>query len=126
MTIRTMLKYVTDVEQSLKLKEILGHKGYDCFYWRMKKESDFTLDHRTSRGIDDELFSYRGGYETPAWTFSALLNLLPGFILSKDGDEKDENHKYRFFTTGVWSEFFDEPIDAAMDLIVKLHEKGIL
>ena len=121
-----MLKSVTDIEQSLKLKEILGHNGYDCFYWRINKDSDFTLEHRTTRGIDDELFSYRAEYEIPAWTLTALFLLLPGFIFSKDGDENGQNYKYRFFTIGVWSDYFEEPIDAIIDIIAKLHEQNLL
>lgn len=55
---------------------------------------------------------------TPAWSFTALTGLLKPCTI----DESADGH-YRIFSHDRFSEWYENPIDACVELLVKLKTK---
>ena len=103
-------KICTSIEQSKKLIELgIDKKTSDMFYWcgediRMgghKVQNDF--------------------YDIPAWSLTALLKLIPKFSLEKDiSNNAGCQLHYNYNTV-----YYDEPVDAAVEMIcwLKKHNK---
>ena len=57
-------------------------------------------------------------YHTPAWSLSALLKLMPKFSLEKDiSNNAGYQLYYNYDTT-----YYDDPIDAAFEMVCWLKE----
>ena len=57
-------------------------------------------------------------YHTPAWSLSALLKLIPKFSLEKDiSNNAGYQLYYNYDTT-----YYDDPIDAAFEMVCWLKE----
>ena len=122
------MKAYTDVEQSKKLAEILQIDSADLWWtiiqpkkyegWELVNdgESFTTLSFAKQEHI--ALASYK---EIPAWSLNALLNILPSSTL----DSSDDHH-YRVHCRERFTEWHDNAIDSCVEMIVKLHEKGLL
>ena len=130
------MKSYTDLEQSKKLAEILSPESAD-YCW----------------GIDDETLHYNNSpypcawkdytckeYYIPCWSLAALLSVLPNnenisTNLSKGGyristleytnswfvDYEDETNGLNNCVTSA-----DNPVDACVDMILKLNELKML
>lgn len=111
-----MTKIATDLKQSKKLAKILPIESTDM-YW----------DYDTMQGFHRiELFEE--GYpkcldenDVPAWSLTALLNVLPSATLDSSDD-----HYYRFHCMEKYTEWYDNAIDACYELILKLNERKML
>ena len=133
------MKSYTDLEQSKKLAEILPIESADMTYLAMVRGMrggvtiyDWEISIGLHPAITENLFSYRNGYVVPAWSLAALLEAMPSEIdnnyfltLEKEGNKycccyQDINgNSFRH-------EFADNPIDACVEMILKLHKEGLL
>jgi hypothetical protein len=116
------IKSYTDLEQSKKLAEILPIESADMWYQytgiSIKDGSEkpiyFPMVIRDNESDED----------IPCWSLAALLNMIPNYKLSSE-------HNYHTCTaetpfgkeTVAW---FDNPIDACVAMIEKLHELKML
>lgn len=131
------MKAYTDIEQSKELAQILPIESADAHYVREitdfrgnpvdGKWSEPRYGNTNSKHYVVQNFS---SYEKlPAWSLSALLDVLPYPQLSKDklGSSKEgwmvsvypDNCRYD-------SSWYDNPIDACYELTLKLHEQKLL
>lgn len=101
----------TSIEQSKKLVELgVDPKTADMNYWC---GSDLRIGGH--RAQDEEL-------DIPAWSLSALLNVLPPIQeLCSSTD-----HYYRIICMNLVSEWHDNAVDTCVEIIEKLHKKGLL
>lgn len=133
------MKAYTDISQSKKLAKILPIESSDSHY--VRKATDFRgnpVDGKWSEpryGNTNSKYAHYvvqnfSSYEKlPAWSLSALLDVLPFPNLSKDklGSGKEgwmasvypDNCRY----DSCWH---DNPIDACMEMIELLHEQKLL
>jgi hypothetical protein len=118
------MKSFSDLEQSKKLAEILPLESADMHYWW--KNLKLGVGH--SKELQ-EGFESRGIDYTPCWSLAALLNVLELPTLEKCNIGKDKtgwmitvyhnNSRYDSF-------FYNEPVDACYEVILKLNELKML
>lgn len=106
------MKSYTDIEQSKKLAEILPIESADMFY--------------RDNGIDVKLMWEHNAQKvtSPCWSLAALLGFIPNYKLSSE-------HNYHTCTaeTSFGEEtvgWFDSPVDACFEMILKLKELKLL
>lgn len=109
-------KICTLIEQSKKLIELgINVKTADMF-WSLNPEvlvaSEYMTEDNCIPCVD----------AIPAWSLSALLELIPKFSLEKDvsNNEGYQLH-YNYDTT-----YYDNLVDAAFEMICWLKEKNLL
>ena len=125
------IKSYTDIEQSCKLAEILSLESADIFYNEEPNETypKDIVDTKYPMVIREGQKHYLKEYGIPCWSLSALLSALPYPQLSKDkfGSGKigwivsayPDNYRY----DSCWH---DNPVDACVAMIEKLHELNLL
>ena len=74
--------------------------------------------------ILNEGYNKYGDFELPCWSLAALLGVLPnGIVMNKDS----QNGRYHFSSTHAGTYVTtDNPIDACVAMIEKLHELNLL
>ena len=118
------IKSYTDLEQSRKLAKILpietADMGYNVFVdnsVRILPIDDWDL---TKDGVN--------GVKTyPAWSLAALVDILTENKICHCDDGyycqfMSEGDEFPIYSTAE----YDNPIDACVEMILKLHEKGLL
>lgn len=101
-----MNKICTDIRQSQKLIELgIDINTADIIYNIFDKSY---IRHDTP--IDK--------YHMPAWSLSALLELIPNYIINKADDKIYANLYYGFKSS------HDNLVDAAFEMICQLKENG--
>ena len=129
------MKSYTDIEQSRKLAEILPIESADMWYQYTgisikdgsKKPIYFPMIIRDCESEED----------IPCWSLAALLNVLPKkYYPIKDhetdlilGKPKDKWCVLYWDATGMQDgeeTLEDNPVDACVAMVLKLHEKGLL
>ena len=128
------VKSHTDIEQSKVLAEILSLDSADYFY-------KYCIGHYNTIHYRLETYPYNKGankkHDIPCWSLSALLNVLPKIYYPvKDhktdlilGKPKDKWCVLYWDTTGMQhgeETLGDNPVDACVDMIVKLKEKNMI
>ncbi len=127
------MKAYTDLEQSKKLAEILPIESADmCWQYQKDRwvgESDYKefpqFEHATDRR------------DIPCWSLAALLDVLPKICYPvKDhptyltlGKPKDKWCALYWDTTGMQDgeqTLADNPVDACVEMIIKLHDQKLL
>ncbi len=122
-----MNKICTTIEQSKKLADILPIESADVYWWYSGKRY-----YVESESMDDN--DYNSESDIPAWSLSALLDILPKYIGGDSVLRIDYSEDF-----GIW---YDEigcgvnnnlpditmksPIDACYEMILKLHELKML
>ena len=111
------MKAFTDIEQSKALAKILPIESADMFYLKIPNSSEVgynysDLPYFASLGIKDNL---------PAWSLAALLSVYP-MVVGRDMDMYCcwQNSK------NLHSRHYDNPIDACVEMILKLHKEKLL
>jgi hypothetical protein len=108
-------KICTSIEQSKKLIE-LGIDVYTAdMYWKNEVSDKYfqCFTPFVSNGTDIDY-----DYDIPAWSLSVLLELIPpGNVLLRDA----LNSKYKCINT-VDSDYYDNPLDAAFEMVCWLKE----
>lgn len=118
-----MNKICTTIEQSKKLIELgIDIITADMYWWATSKK--YYIE-----AMDDGDFNEREGH-VPAWSLSALLDVLP--VLKRIGYEKAKPNIYFNVFTNKWvcnslyytSSSYDKPLDAAFEMVCWLKENG--
>lgn len=125
------MKSYTDIEQSKKLAEILPLESADMFYhYNVGIKSYYEDVPRVIQVNNHFAFFHQ---DVPCWSLAALLSLIPKRIkdynvLRIDISDNDFAIWYDEIGYGVNAELPDietkEPIDACVEMILKLKEKN--
>ena len=117
------IKSYTDLEQSKKLAEILPLESVDCF-WDYDEMQKF---HRISwfeDGYNKESQLMLNENNVCAWSLAALLGVLKDYTLQTNTDGTVfivcEGKK------PIISDFYNNPVDACVAMVEKLHELNLL
>ena len=113
------IKSFTSLEQSRKLAEILPLESADMCYTL----EDF-VDEDTGDvfSIEKVSLGYPSNTEIGCWSLVALLGVLPNenmLVKTTDGE-------YYCLAKDVMTKHYDNPIDACVAMIEKLHELKML
>ena len=107
------IKALTDLKQSKKLAEILPLESADMYYPSEMVSPKFGVALSISNNI-------------PCWRLSALLGVLPegwSFVLTKSFDGEDY---YCKLDGEAIETMADNPVDACVAMVEKLHELNLL
>lgn len=140
------MKTYTDLEQSKKLETFLPIESADMcwtnhYYGHIR--SSMTAASKTIeeykellRGVAD---SMNADVFYPCWSLAALLEEIPSTILNDVNEDlklhiiKDDYQYYLFYEneyTGnmfeIETEWYENMIDACVEMIIKLHEQKLL
>ena len=130
------MKAFTDISQSKKLAEFLPLESAD-FMWEYEPDKETYWDKPTVIPIDSYIFIN----DIPCWSLVALLSVLPfhlitnnqryAFNMYKGLDKDGETYMFRYnvFNTDVClysTDYYNNPIDACVEMIIKLHELNLL
>lgn len=128
------MKAYTDLEQSEELSEILPIESADMCYIQHSLENYYSPTPQIGRysAMQNQM---------PCWSLTALLSVLPFHLIVNDrsylfsmvkGFNKiGETYaiKYTIFNTTFYyhiTDYHNNPVDAAYEMIIKLHESNIL
>ena len=123
------MKSFTDIEQSKKLAEILPLESADMRYAPFGDIHPWVWD--------GEVKLLEKG-SIPCWSLAALLERLDDEITDEDGNDYNltiikEGLQYQLYYHDEWyqaedieTEWYDNMIDACVEMIIKLKEKGLL
>ena len=123
------IKSYTDIEQSKKLAEILPLESADMCWFEGEPFVEAVTGYEEERA---ESHRQAGMEMYPCWSLAALLKLLPQKI-EHEGNEAELHINSRM--TDLWYEndnfiyfgtFAEKLIDACVQLICTLNEKGLL
>ena len=120
------MKSYTDLSQSKKLAEILPLESADQT-WERIAIAGANLDvpeELQYRHNGDMPFKHYSGIGVPCWSLAALLDVLPDYTLQTNTDGTVfvvcESAK------PVISDAYDNPVDACVAMIERLHELNLL
>lgn len=119
------IKSYTDLEQSKKLAEILPLESADMKWFFLKEEIDSpkTPTFGYSKTVAESYKDTEAVY-LACWSLSALLGVLPDYTLQTNTDGTVfvvcESKK------PMISDAYDNPVDACVAMIEKLHELKML
>lgn len=127
------MKSYTDLEQSKKLAEILPIESADmhCSTWTILENGEFIVSPNQGSTIEDLQEDY-GNQIIPCWSLAALLDILP--ILERKGYRKTKPQLFYIVHINKWivdshvytTDAYDNPIDACVEMILKLKEKDLI
>lgn len=129
------MKSYTDLEQSKKLAEILAIESADMYYYTANGDLYKTpnvIESKDDLDVDEN--------SIPCWSLAALLDLLPNnehieTNVSRGGWKIDT---FEYVPNTWWCEYednknqtkfnisADNPVDACVGMIEKLHELNLL
>ena len=110
------MKTYTDLEQSKKLAEILPIESADMFYTSLNRDYPWIWIDKHLMEVDD----------IPCWSLAALLDIMPHIQEFYPTVEKiNDKFVCRYKGSGVWTNGTN-PVDACVEMILKLKEKNLL
>ena len=131
------IKSFTSLKQSKKLAEILSFESADMYYQYVLPKSD-KIKHNPEIGNPiNALEWYNKGYTlggkepiklneycVPCWSLAALLTVLPDYTLQTNTDGTvfavcDSKKP-------IFSDAYDNPVDACYEIIINLHKFNLL
>lgn len=130
------MKAFTDIYQSRKLAEILPLESADMIYVHttdLEGDEHYDIDFRNNQPLFED--------DVCAWSLAALLSILPfhlitnnqryAFNMHKGLDKDGETYMFRYnvFNTDVClysTDYYNNPVDACYEMIIKLHEQKLL
>lgn len=118
------MKSYTNLEQSKKLAEILPIESADMYYFTIIRDYPYSQGKiKTIAKIMDDSFS--SNYDTPCWSLSALLDVMKEPELIRNSENtwliRVWYNAYPYSNGG-----YNNPVDACVEMIVKLKEKDLL
>lgn len=134
------MKNYTDLDQSRKLTEFLPIESADMYYKYVLPKSDIIIHIPEFGNPIDSLKWYNEGYTfkgkrepitlseycIPCWSLATLLSVLDFPSLTQNKEDEWEvcvpNHK----SDGYIEVSADNPVDACVEMIEKLHEQKLL
>lgn len=133
------MKSFTDVEQSKKLAEILPIESADMSWY--KETEMFPFELHTLPYSKHFVRNDGGDKILPCWTVAAIIELLPydikghSLAIHKSYCPNEKNFAYELSYEGDFSDYEPsilvstssiELIDACVEMIIKLKEKGLI
>lgn len=129
------MKSYTDLEQSKKLFKILPIESADMkwYFWKNEIDAPKTPTFGYSKTAAESYKNTEAVY-LPCWSLSALLDILPKEIVYdknmvflefhawENSFEYVNNADYTLYVTNA----YDNPVDACVDMIERLHELNLL
>ena len=115
------MKSYADIKQCRKLAEFLPIKSADMCFNISQRHNMPPLMTPYSKFNEFFDISPTPDFLIPCWSLAALLNVLPSSTL----DSSDDHH-YRLHCMERFTEWYDNPIDACYEMIMKLKEKNLL
>ena len=116
------MKAFTDIEQSRKLAEILPIESADMKYPYF---GDGQYGETAQVG---EPIEFSGGKDIPCWSLSALIELMDECRMERTPLDQSGVFTHSFvddyFNIRTYEEY--DIVDAAVEMITKLKEKGLL
>ena len=113
------IKSFTDISQSKKLSEILPIESADMVYVHttdLEGDEHYDIDLRNNQPLFED--------DIAAWNLAALLGVLPKIHKLKPILDLEENSiQYSGIDLYIVA---DNPVDACVDMIEKLHELKML
>lgn len=110
------MKAFTDLNQSKKLAEILPKESADMFWLVLG-------DTPRVHVLTEPLSNYNRWENYPCWSLAALMDVLDRGILFKTPQWTCQSYiDYKAIT----SDYYNNPIDACYEMILKLHEQKLL
>ena len=132
-----MNKICTTIEQSKKLIELgIDVNTADMHYstWTILN-GEYILSPNQGETIEELQEDY-GNQVIPAWSLTALLDMLDYEVVDAEGescylkiDKDDIEYQIRYedrWNSGIETKWYDNLLDAAFEMILKLKEKGLL
>lgn len=113
----TKIKSFTDLQQSRKLAEILPLESADMYWWSSGKR--YYIE-----AMDDGDFNEEEGH-IRAWSLAALLSVLPEIQGGKPIIALDDNYITYPHMSDLHTKA-DNPVDACVAMIERLHELKML
>lgn len=126
------IKSYTDISQSKVLAKILPIESADMYYLAKPDDtnsnmvaSDICIPRRSEN--DGQAFG-----EACAWSLAELLDVIPILNNRSPVLSKTFDRKYRVvyhstaYEKGIYTEDFDNPVDACVAMIERLHELNLL
>ena len=119
------IKMCTDIPQSKRLTEILSNESADMRignYIGKSGKVDGTNVHYYTKGE-----SFGAPEIIDAWSLAALLDIIPGCQVSKESNKWEAiSWNDSDFEHPICVEGFDNPVDACVAMIEKLHKLNLL
>lgn len=124
-------KICTDIDQSKRLAEILPIESADMCWCNnsirgINYTDEFEIHTHTLQELKEVFDSALIGWDKyweliPAWSLTALLDIYP-MVVGRDMGKYCcwQNSK------NLYTKHYDNPVDACMEMIIKLKEKGLL
>ena len=112
----------TTIEQSKTLSKILSHESADM-YWNLLTKDKYARVNNIGHCL--------GRYCVYAWSLAALLYILPTIDDEFEPQLHRSLNKYictyegKEDSSGLWK-VADNPVDACVNMIIKLHEFNLL
>ena len=108
------IKSYTDIEQSNILAEILPIESADMWFYPYPND-EYWYDV-PNMGNADKKYN-----QLPCWSLTALLNVLPSATLDSSND-----HHFRIHCMERYTEWYDNAVDACVEMIIRLNKLKIL
>lgn len=121
------MKSFTDISQSKILAEILPIESADmCFYYKDDVPQLVPFSKHNNR------------FYIPCWSLTALLEQLDDEITDENGNDYNltivkENLQYQLYYHDSWgqvedieTDYYDDLVDAAFEMIMLLHKENLL
>ena len=136
------MRAFTSIEQSKVLAKILPIDSADMYYEECcnlpeVRVGNYSL-HLQCRATDKDYKKLTYLVLSPAWSLAALLEQLDDEITDNDGNDYNltiikEGVQYQLYYHDEWyqaedieTEWYDNMIDACVEMIIKLKDKGLL
>lgn len=135
-----VMKSYTDLSQSRKLAEILPLESADMYYQYVLPKSD-RIKHNPEIGNPvDSLKWYNKGYTfkgkrepitlneycIPCWSLAALLGVLPKIVNTQTLFIETSAALWHIGYRDVYIARSENPVDACVEMILKLNESNLL
>ena len=132
------IKSYTDIEQSRKLAKILEVYTADCYYpvtYIEESTNKYLMCY--IKPYIGRLSEVEGSVDTrlyiPCWSLAALLDILPDNYIDFDDTIKHpsliktKDSRYMvIYSAFQYTSLYNNPIDACIEMIEKLHELNLL
>lgn len=121
------IKSYTDIPQSKKLAEILPPETADMYFEKgIRDNYKEAFGNYADMWISENMLGFK---TIPCWSLAALLGILPNEsdIVKGQSDGKDGKYMCTVgYKNDILSTFSDSPIDACVEMIIKLYELNLL
>lgn len=132
-SVNNKCKVFTSLEQSKKLAEILPVESADM--WWVERKPVYYLSFTKP---SEENYSQDTIKDIPCWSLAALLEQLDAVVTDEYGNDYTlviikEGLQYQLYYRDSWGEvedietdYYDDMVDACVEMVLKLKEKGLL